>query len=607
MPAELETRTASVEQVRESPLRNVQLRLVESIDDAMDLKRWLGERRETPIAVDTETGGLDPHRHRLRLVQFGDMNHGWAVPWELWGGVAVEIFNSWDGEWTMHHGCFDWRFIKVHAGVELPWHKVHDTMTMAGIDDPTRPKGLKPLSKLLVDKTATAGEKALKDGMNAQGWTWDTVPFNFAPYWVYGALDPVLTAHIHHQLHPRVVTSAPDSYNLERASNRICSKMMLRGLKLDVPYVEEALAKFQKTSQDVRAWLKSAHGITSPNSGGQLSRALERYGQEIIFYTDRGAPKMDKESLLFYQENSASPAVRQLIKYILAVRHMEKMSGSYLTNFLEMRDGNDIIHPSINVMAARTGRMSVTDPALQTLPRDDKVIRGSFVPRDDNVLVSCDLDQVEMRLISHASEDEGLIQAFYVADNGGDDFFTTIASELFGERVIKGDPRRQTTKNTMYAKAYGASVRKMAETSGVPYEEVSRVNNLLDLRFPGMAGIMKRLEEEAVEMRRDGGRPGVYLDSGRFLPCEPGLEYKLLNYRTQGAAAEYMKMSLVQLDAAGMGDYLVLPIHDEVLVDLPASEAEDGLKVVQDCMSNLTGYRVPITAEGKIMKERWAK
>lgn len=433
-----------------SPLTDVSLHLVESIDDAMELKRWLGERHDGPLAIDTESGGLSAWHHRLRLVQVGDKRTGWAIPWERWGGVAMEIMNAWEGDWVAHNGVFDWKFISRHTGFQLPWHKLDDTLTMARLDDPTRFNGLKPLASSLIDRRAVAGQKALDEGMADNRWTWDTVPINYPPYWLYSSLDPVLTAHLDAYFRPRVEAQCPEAYDLERAANRICTAMMIHGLQLDVPYVEKSIADFDAKAAEIRKWLHSAHQITSPKSGGQLRRAFERLNQDIVFWTDKNAPQFDKEALAFYEKSGQNDAVKQLAELIRAVRHIEDIRDRYSAKFLEVRDAADMVHCNINVMGARTGRMSISDPALQQLPRDDKVIRGSFVPRPGHVFVSCDLDQVEARLAAHFSRDPGLLEAFREADEGGGDFFCGVASEIFGEPIVKGDPRRQLTKNTVY-------------------------------------------------------------------------------------------------------------------------------------------------------------
>lgn len=591
-----------------SPLADVSLNLVEDTDDVAAMMRWVGERRETPLAFDTESSGLSPKRERLRLVQFGDLHQGWAIPWERWSGVALEILNRYEGTFVAHNSIFDIRFLKHHGGWDAPWHRIDDTLTMARLDDPTRQNGLKPLSNALVDRRASAGQKALEEGFRTNKWTWGTVPINEPSYWVYSALDGVLTTHLHQYLKPRIEETCPEAYALERSANRTCALMMDKGLQLDVPYVEKSIDDFDAKSAEIRAWLKSAHGITSPKSGGQLRRAFEKLGQEVMFWTDRSAPQYDKDALAFYEKAGQNGAVRQLAQLIRAVRHIEDIRDRYSSKFLELRDRDDIISCSINVMGARTGRMSVSDPALQQLPRDDKVIRGSFIPRPGHVFISCDLDQVEMRILAHLSQDPGLIQAFMEADSTGSDFFTAVARILYhDDSLAKSDPRRQLVKNSSYARVYGGGRERLAMMAGVSLDEIMVFEDIFDTRFPGMKTIMNRLEGDARGAFRQGSRGGVRLTDGRFLPCDQGKEYAVLNYAIQGAASAYMKACLANLDAAGLTDMLCLPIHDEVLLEAPIDQAQEVLKIVEDCMTDRLNFRVPLTAGGVILEDRWRK
>ncbi len=897
-----------------SPLAGVDLHLVESIDDAMALRRWLGERHEGLLCVDTESGGLSPWRHRLRTVQVGDRRTGWTIPWERWGGVALEILRSWEGEWGAHNGVHDWKFLSVRAGHDLPWERFHDTLTQARIDDPSRLNGLKPLGSSLVDPAASAGQRALEDGMKANGWTWDTVPIDFPPYWCvpkttqiltrrgwvswdevavgdetlgyahgqnvwtkvtavntpgvastvrlgnkhwstictpdhrwvmqkgvsretrvlplvegwkdkdktklvlsapaeggesalspgkaavlawllsdghiqwqrpqtwsspiatiiqkpgvyadkirellreedayvsernhkhsgcvrfyvsapyvtrlwreaglhesslpdlvmrltpearsawltawidaegtkgrllvsqkdgpkaealaltlylegyavdvqrtqagvhtfhytkrwptpqktritdngpvdvwcpttelgtwtardvdgnifltgncYSAMDPVITSHLDGVLRPRVMATAPEAYALERAANRICTNMMMKGLLVDVPYVQQAIGKYAETSEKIRGWLKSAHRIESPASARQIKDAFERLGQDNLFWTDKGAAQYTKETLGFYRDNGENGAVRQLAQYILAVRRSDKMPRDYLQKFLDLRDSDDVLRMSINVMGAITSRMSVSDPPLQQLSRDEKMIRGSFIPRPGHVFISCDLSQIEMRMIADASGDQGLIDAILEADATGTNLFIVIGREMYREKITKSDPRYTALKAFCYARAYGAGHDKLAETAGVPTAQIRHIEELFDTRFPGMRTLMKGLEKSAAEMRKRGERSGVQFPSGRFIPCKPGKDYTALNYRIQGPAAEYMKRCLSDIDASGLGPQMLLPVHDEVILEVPEGDAEEALKVVEECMTDRTNYRVPLTAEGSVLPERWIK
>ncbi len=590
----------------DSPLRDVSLNLVENLSDALELKRWLGERRDV-LGVDTESGGLSPYHYDLRLVQIGDLNTGWAIPWPLWGGLAQEIFAEYEGEYVLHNLSFDWRFLSLHGGIELPWHRCHDTMTLATLDDPTRARGLKPLSSLLIDKHATAGERALSEGMHKNGWTWATVPYKYPAYWAYGALDPVLTCHLHNYLYPRVITSSPAAYDLERGIIRVCTAMMLAGMRIDRIYINEAIGRLRKFSVESRRWLEDTYDISSPLAHRQVARALENAGEEITEFTASGQPQMDKQVLTSIRDNSFSPDAQQIAKYVLAIRHCEKIVGSYLENFLSMADSGDVIHATVHPMQARTGRMSITEPALQTLHRDDKVVRGAFVPREGSVFISCDADQIEARLAAHFSEDEGMIRAFKEADEGGMDFFSGIASEIWAEAISKKDPRRQLTKNTVYGSIYGAGAAKMAVTARVPLEVMEPVRNAFNARFPGLALLMGSITQQARSQMAEGERPHIRTATGRYLPGDETKPYSLVNYLIQSTAAECLKKGILDLDAAGLGDYLRLPVHDEILLECPAAKAESVLRLVESTLTDRDTYLVPLTWSGQIMTDRWTK
>lgn len=594
--------------VTASPLADVQLHLIESVDEAAAFMSWLGERHDGPLGLDTETSGLSPTNDVLRTIQLGDGRHGWVIPWQEWGGVAREAFRRYDGEYVAHNLPFDWQFIAEHTGIELPWERLHDTLPMARLDDPTRNNGLKPLATRIVDRTAAAGQRELDEGMTANGWTWGTVPIDYPPYWIYAALDPVETVHIEKHFAPTIQATCPEAYSLERSANRICTLMMRKGMLLDVPYVEASIAEFDTKSAEIRQWLKSAHKITSPKSSAQINAALEKLDQKIIFFTDKGAPQFDKDALQFYADHGENAAVRQLATYIRAVRHIEDIRDRYSAKFLYVRDRNDVVHCNISVMGARTGRMSISDPALQQLPRDDKVIRGSFIPRPGHVFISCDLDQVEMRVLAHLCRDPGLIEAFREADGGGADFFTAIARVLYHDHgLAKADPRRQLVKNSSYARAYGGGPEKLAATAGVSIQEIKVFEDIFDRRFPGVAHLMNRLEGDAKNAFRRKERGGVTLPDGRFVPCDPGKAYTALNYMIQGTAAIYMKKILANLDAAGLTHMLCLPIHDEVLLEAPVEQAAEVLRIVEECMTDRQNFLVPLTAGGTILKERWTK
>lgn len=582
-------------------LDHVNLSLIRTSEDVARFMTWLGERRAV-LGVDTESTGFSPQKDQLRLVQFGDLNHGWAIPWDLWPGLAFEVLNRYEGDLVLHNSPFDARFILRNGGKHLtrwPWERTHDTMTMAHLlyFGANKPKGLKPLSAIHVDPRAAAAQRQLDEGMARNKWTWATVPTEFKPYWIYGAMDPVLTCYIYEKFHPQVKQRFQEVYDLELGTLRVVTNMMLKGARIDRTYCDEKRAELRSWANEARSWLQREYGLNNPGSGEQLANALLRSQVQLESRTPTGKWKLDKEVL----ESINHPIAR----YVLAIRKAEKMCAGYFDNFLEVADEHDRVYPTIWPLGARTSRMSVTEPALQTLHHGDPTVRRAFVPTDEeHALLTCDADQIEARLCAHFSRDPGLIAAF----NAADDFFCGIASRIFGEKITdKKDARRQLTKNTTYGKIYGAGVAKMAATAGIDYAVMARVVEGFDAQFPGVKMLQREVNARALERRRDEGDAYVLTPLGRRLVSDDNREYSLVNYLIQGHAAEILKRGLLNLDAVGLGDYLVLPVHDEVVLDVPRVEAADVLRLVEETLNDRENYAVPITWSGDVLERSWGQ
>ncbi|HET9118320.1 MAG TPA: DNA polymerase [Pseudonocardiaceae bacterium] len=579
-------------------LDGVKLHLVSDVETLLAFLRWASERRDGPIAGDTESGGLSPYHHRMRLVQVGDKRHGWAFP-EGWWGAAIELLRKYP-QVIWHNSPYDWRVIHRHAGVRLPWEHIEDTLTAGHICDSLKLAGLKPRGAIEVDPRAIAGEAVLSEGMKANRWTWDTVPVGWEPYWCYAALDPVIAAHLWERFAPVVTGPQREAYDLEKAVTRISAGMMDTGMAIDLPYIREKIDRIEGFRDQAMAWLNAEFGISTVNSASQVMRALNEAGIPTKVWTESGNPSISKDALTFYA--NMYPEHAHLIKTIRYARKAGDITGKYLNKFLELHvDG--VMHYTINTCRARTSRQSVTDPPMQTFDRDEPVIRGSYIPRPGNRLVSIDADQIEMRLAAHFSEDPQLIQDFIDSEARGESFFVTSASRMFGEPVSKKDPRYTHTKNASYGQIYGAGLDKAAATAGLPTELMAPIYLGFQQRYPGIMRLMNRLVREG---KRDS-RPHATALDGRRLYVFRGHEYAILNTMIQGSAAIILKRGLIDLDAHGFGPYLRLTIHDEFLFEFPEEIAEQGLKEATRILTDRENFRVPLTWGGKVLDHRWVK
>jgi DNA polymerase-1 len=558
---------------------NPNLRLVETLEDALEFRSWLGERRPI-MGVDTETTGLQWWTPNfLRTVQFGDGETGWTLPWTWWGKLISDSLAAYEDPIVFHNAKFDLHAL-ASAGVSLrPGTRIHDTKMMSWLLEPPGKHGLKPLSMKHIDKNAGIFESQMKAGFAANGWDWATVPLEWTPYWAYAATDPVFTARLAEKFWPEVNSMGyRDAYDTEMQVQMIAYRMEERGMRLDVAYTERKLEMMLDRLSVVGNELHR-FGVERPGSNLLISAALQAEGWDPDDWTPTGAAKLTAD-ILRGIDNDIAPLV-------LEYRKLKKLTGSYLSNFLEKRSG-DLLHASINTLAARTGRMSVSDPALQTLPRGPE-IRRCFIPRDGGRIISVDFDQIEARLFAAFAQEPAMLEAIAA----GVDLHSLVADAV-------GIPR-QAAKAVNFGKLYGAGAAKIADTAQVTVEAAEEFLQMYEARFPGTVVFM-----DSVGHSKINDRPGVRLRDGRVLPGDDGKEYALTNYCIQGTAALVLKEKMIDLDNAGLADYMVMPVHDEFIFDCPAAEADELLAAVTEaCVDDSFG--VHLTAGGDVWSNWGAK
>jgi DNA polymerase-1 len=620
------TGTPHLQAVREGlPLDDSQAHLVESVDDAAEFMRWLSTKKK--VAFDTETTGLNHDTDRPRMAQYGDGRDGWAIPFERWAGVVDDATRRYEGEYVMHNAPYDWIMMK-HGGVNLPRHRIHDTRLKAHVISSTGPLGLKPLCERHVDPRAGAAQQALETGIGKHGgWTWANVPVTYEPYWVYAALDTVLTYHLDEKLDPMVRGDAPLSYELELAVQWVCEDMARRGAHVDRAYTQDLMDKMVAYVAEVAAWCVT-HFDLKPGSNDAVAERLVAEGVHLYKRTQAGRLSVDKDVLAGIDHPLAGA--------VLGHRQATKLVSTYLRHYLEMSTRDGRVHPSINTVGGsaknpfeqggtrgvRTGRMSMDEPNLQNVPirtNQGKKIRNCFDAMcggwcgcgRPHSWIKADFDQIEMRLFAHLSNDPALIELF----RGDVDPFLVATRDIFADTtILKEDLRRQHVKNSFYAKLYGAGVEQFARTAGIRDEHggldlvlAQAFLTRLDQMYPGIRSLQRETETTANTNRQRWGEAYVRSPlTNRKHVADEGREYALMNYEVQGTAGEILKMKMVECDHAGLGRYMVLPVHDEIDLDAPTDELDDVMTTLRDVMNDADLLTVPITATMSV-GDRWGE
>lgn len=571
------------------------LTYVDDLDTAASLLRWLGERRPV-LAIDTETTGLKWDAE-VRLIQFGDGQGGYAVPVREWRGVAEAVLAAVADSRkpvVMHNSSFDMHRLRNNGFSTPLWGALEDTEIMSRTIQPHLRAGLKACCDRIWPG-ASAGQVLLKDAMRKNRWDWATVPTSLEEYWAYGVLDTVLTARLHEHLSPLLPRPA---YEREMATRDILFQAEERGIRVDREYTTRLLSDWRQEREVLRAELQAA-GIENPGSNPQVTHALKDAGWQPEEFTETGQPALDKSVL--HALSSRFPGVAEpLLRY----RRLTKWSSSYLEAFLREADQDGRIHPNIRTQGARTGRMSITDPAFQTLPSNESAIRNCVLPySDDEVLYAIDFSNMEMRIFASYTNDPLLIDAAKA-----EDFHRSTAALVFGipEAEVASE-QRSLAKTVNFANVYGAGPAKMAEQAGVDESVIDAFLARFNARFPKAEQFKFNVQNAGKRRIAEEGEGYIRTSGGRRLVCDEDKVYSLTNYICQGSAADVFKDALIALDSCGLGNHIVLPVHDEVLFSFPRDDAPRLAKLAEETMNDYATFQVPLTTDASGPFDRWGE
>jgi DNA polymerase I len=257
---------------------------------------------------------------------------------------------------------------------------------------------------------------------------------------------------------------------------------------------------------------------------------------------------------------------------------MAKRAGknkvTYVDNVLESLDANDRVHPWIHTLQARTARMSISSPPLQQLPSGDFHVRRMFVPDEGQVMGATDYAQVELRVLAVLAGERKMIDAI----NAGKDLHDVTAANLFGPSFSK--QQRKLAKNVGFGRVYGGGATTLARQAAVSLDDAKRAMAGYDNAFPGIKRFSKKLQDKAKH-----GVPQVVTPAGRVLPLDRWRLYAATNYMVQSTARDVLANAMVELKAVGLGEHLLLPIHDEVLWQAPADIANEVGREIQKVMT----------------------
>ena len=552
--------------------------LVDTPESVADFADWLSQGGD-PLSIDTETTGLEWWTPGfLRLVQFGRADGtGWAIPFGWHPRVvawAMGMVRSSGVPVIFHNAKFDMHALES-AGLPLPhWSQVHDTKILHHLDDPLSSHALKSISMERFGAWAGDGEALLKQLMQKRGYTWATVPVDEPLYWGYGVIDTILTAKLFEELQRN--GRFFEAYDREMSYQRIMYGAEKRGLMIDVPYAEGLRQTWRQEVERLKASLAEL-GIANPNSNRQVEHALRDVGWEPDQFTETGQALLDKTVLNTLKR---FPHAEMLMEY----KQKVKWISTYLDPFVA---SGGRVHASINTMQAKTGRSSITGPPLQTLPHTHH-IRNAVLPEEGHRLFAIDYSGQEYRILAALSKDPAWLEEF---NTGAGDPHTLVAEAIGVDRSV--------AKTFNFAMVYGAGKEKLALTTGLSVNQVTKFLDIYNNRFPGIDRFKSNLETEAYHNDCKATTGG-----GRTVQCYPDQLYAITNYVIQGSGADVLKEAACQLDAAGLANHIMVPVHDELVFSLPEGVSS---QEIADVMTNDSWYDVPLVAEAEGPFATWGE
>ncbi|MEO9189355.1 MAG: DNA polymerase I [Acetobacteraceae bacterium] len=291
---------------------------------------------------------------------------------------------------------------------------------------------------------------------------------------------------------------------------------------------------------------------------------------------------------------------------ILEWRQLQKLKSTYADALVEqIHPDTGRVHTSFAMAATTTGRLSSTDPNLQNIPvrtAEGGRIRSAFIAEPGHVLLSADYSQIELRLLAHVADIPALRESF----RHGEDIHARTASEVFGIPMAGMDPlTRRRAKAINFGIIYGISAFGLARQLGIGGGEARGYIDAYFVRYPGIRDYMERTKEEArihgyvtTPFGRRCWVPGIAEKAG---PKRGYAERQAINAPLQGGAADIIKRAMVRLPRAlheaGLTASLLLQVHDELLFEAPAAEAEALAVVARQVMEGAAKLAVPLVVE----------
>ena len=586
----------------------------DTILDQASLDKWLLLLKSAPLLTfDTETTSLDPMLARLVGMSFSitpgkaayiPLAHDYTgAPQQLdFAKVLQQIKPILEDASIPKLGQnlkYD-KHVLANHGMALNGI-AHDTLLQSYVLESHRTHGMDDLAmRHLGIKTVTYEEIAGKGAKQ--------VPFsqvNIETASDYAAEDADVTLQLHHALYPQI--EADDKLEFVYRHIEMPLLDILYTIERNGVLIDQSMLQSQshELGQKLLGLEQQAYEI----AGQPFNLGSPKQLQEILFgklgikplkKTPNGAPSTDEDVLQELALNYPLP------KVLLEYRGLAKLKSTYTDKLPRMiNPTTGRVHTSYSQAVAITGRLASSDPNLQNIPvrtAEGRRIREAFIAPAGAHIISADYSQIELRIMAHLSQDEGLLSAFA----RGEDIHRATAAEIFGISLDEvGSEQRRYAKVINFGLIYGMSAFGLAQNLNI---ERSAAQNYIDryfARYPGVRAYMQNTRQTA----REQGYVETFFGRRLWVPeinspngmRRAGAERAAINAPMQGTAADLIKLAMISVDRwlreQKLNSKIIMQVHDELVLEVPDAELELVQQTLPQLMQGVAKLDVPLLAE----------
>jgi len=570
--------------------------------------------RADGFAVDTETTSLDTFEAELAGISFS-IEPGEAF-FVYFGETGMDakttvaklkplLENPEIGK-TGQNLKYDILVLKKY-GVELQPVEF-DTMLASYVLDPEARHNLDDMAALHLGRQTVKYDELVGTGKSAIG-IFEVEPQKLSDY---ACQDADIALKLRGELATKL-EETPELLDvcrqLEFPLVRVLAEMEHQGVSIDTKHLGKLSVKVNEELGKLTESIHTAAGETfNIDSPKQLGHILF----DVLKLPAKKATKTGYSTNVQVLEDLAPlhPIAAEVLEY----RSLQKLKGTYieaLPKLLHPATGR--LHTSFNQSITATGRLSSSNPNLQNIPiRTDlgKEIRRAFIPSNpENLLLSADYSQIELRVAAELSGDAGLIEAF----RNREDIHAATARVIFDTDEVTSDMRRKA-KEVNFGVLYGIQPFGLSQRLGIPQKEAKEIIDTYMAKYPGMFSAL----QTTVEQARERGYVTTLMGRRRYVPdlsnrngnIRKAAERVTMNTPIQGTAADIIKQAMCsiseRLKEEKLRSVMLLQVHDELLFETPPDEEAKLTKLVEKCMveaASKCGVRtVPVEVETGVGK-----